>query len=211
MGGNTCHNSYNKGSQPIYSTGTNEDRATLVWRCRQPGREVRDRTTTQVDSYETKTFRGPDYRTMVRSRGISYVPKAEEVWHDQGPRMCRWAKQRDKITKQESASPTVATESVFITAVVDAHEGRTVKIVDVPGAFMHADQNDLVHVRFTGEMVDKLIEIDEEMYAPYVTWEANQEVMYVELLKALYGTIKAAEIILGEDDKSFGEGLGVHH
>ena len=33
------------------------------------------------------------------------------------------AEQRDKITKQESASPTVATESVFITAVVDAHEG----------------------------------------------------------------------------------------
>ena len=31
-------------------------------------------------------------------------------------------KQRDKITKQESDSPTVATESVFITAVVDAHE-----------------------------------------------------------------------------------------
>ena len=94
--------------------------------------------------------------------------------------------------KQESASPTVATESVFITAVVDAHEGQTVKIVDVPGAFMHADQDDLVHVRFTGEMVDKLIEIDEEMYAPYVTWEGRQKVMYVELLKALYGTIKAA-------------------
>ena len=35
-------------------------------------------------------------------------------------------KQRDKIMKHESASPTVATESVFITAVVDAHEGRTV-------------------------------------------------------------------------------------
>ena len=55
-------------------------------------------------------------------------------------------KQREKITKQESASPTVATESVFITAVVDAHEGRMVKIADVPGAFMHADQDDLVHV-----------------------------------------------------------------
>ena len=76
--------------------------------------------------------------------------------------------------------------------MVDAHEGQTVKIVDVPGAFMHADQDDLVHVRFTGEMVDKLIEIDEEMYAPYVTWEGRQKVMYVELLKALYGTIKAA-------------------
>ena len=43
-------------------------------------------------------------------------------------------------------------------------------------------------------MVDKLIEIDEEMYAPYVTWEGRQKVMYVELLKALYGTIKAVKL-----------------
>ena len=51
--------------------------------------------------------------------------------------------------KQESASPTVATESVFITAVVDAHEGRTVKIVDVPGAFMLT--------RMTWSMFDSLV------------------------------------------------------
>ena len=43
-------------------------------------------------------------------------------------------------------------------------------------------------------MVDKLIEIDEEMYAPYATWEGSQKVMYVELLKALYGTIKAVKL-----------------
>ena len=41
-------------------------------------------------------------------------------------------KQRDKITKQESASPTVATESAFITAVVDAHEGQTVEALKSP-------------------------------------------------------------------------------
>ena len=73
----------------MYSTGTNEDRVMLAWRCRQPGHEVRDGTTTQVDSYKTKIFQGPDYRTTERSPGISYVPKAEEVWHDQGPKMCR--------------------------------------------------------------------------------------------------------------------------
>ena len=101
--------------------------------------------------------------------------------------------QREKITKQESASPTVATKSVFLTAVVDANEERMVKIVYVPGTLMHADQDDLVHVQFTGEMVDKLIKIDEEMYAPYVIWEGRQKVMYVELLKALYGTIKATK------------------
>ena len=73
-------------------------------------------------------------------------------------------------------------------------KGRTVKIMHVPGAFMHADQDDLVHVQFMCEMMDKLIEIDEEMYAPYVTWEGRQKLMYVELLKALYGTIKAAKL-----------------
>ena len=102
-------------------------------------------------------------------------------------------KQRDKIPKHESASPTVSTESVFLTAVVDAHEGQVVKIIDVPGAFMQADQDDLVHIQFTGEMVEKLLKINHDMYAPYVTWERKQKVMYVELLKALYGTIKVAK------------------
>ena len=55
-------------------------------------------------------------------------------------------KQRDKILKHESASPTVSTESVFLTAVVDAHEGQVVKIIDEPGAFMQADQDNLVHI-----------------------------------------------------------------
>ena len=60
---------------------------------------------------------------MERSPGISYVPEAEEVWHDQGHGCTDGPKQREKIMKQESASPTVTTESVFLTAVVDAHKG----------------------------------------------------------------------------------------
>ena len=68
------------------------------------------------------------------------------------------------------------------------------KIMDAPAAFMEADQDDLVHVQSTGAMVDQLLEIDKEMYLPYMTREGNQKVMYVELLKALYGTIKAAKL-----------------
>ena len=64
----------------------------------------------------------------------------------------------------------------------------------MPGAFIQANQDDLVHVQFTGAMVDKLLEIDEEMYLPYVTWEGNQKVMYEQLLKALYGMVKAANL-----------------
>ena len=54
--------------------------------------------------------------------------------------------------------------------------------------------DELVHVHFTGKMVDLLIEVDCDMYAPYVTYEGKERVMYVELLKALYGTICAARL-----------------
>ena len=57
-------------------------------------------------------------------------------------------KQRAYITKEESTAPTVSTEAVFLTAVIDAMEGRNVVVLDVPGAFMQAKIDELVHVRF---------------------------------------------------------------
>lgn len=39
-----------------------------------------------------------------------------------------------------------------------------------------------------------LLEIDREMYEPYVVIEKGMKVMYVELLKALYGTLRAARL-----------------
>ena len=103
-------------------------------------------------------------------------------------------KQQAYITKEDSTSPTISMEAVFLTAVVDAWEGRKVTVLDVPGAFMQVDMDETVHVRFEGEMVDKLLEIDEHLYASYVTEEKGKKVMYVELLKALYGTLQAARL-----------------
>jgi hypothetical protein len=52
---------------------------------------------------------------------------------------------------------------VFLTSLIDAFEGRDVATVDIPGAFMQADMDDLVHPRLTGSMVDPLLEIDQEI------------------------------------------------
>jgi hypothetical protein len=49
--------------------------------------------------------------------------------------------------------------------------------------------DELVHVRLTGIMVDLLLEIDNDMYAPFVVYEGKEKVLYLELLKALYGTL----------------------
>ena len=45
-------------------------------------------------------------------------------------------KQRAYIAKEESTAPTVSTEAVFLTAMIDALENRNVAVLDVPGAFM---------------------------------------------------------------------------
>ena len=73
-------------------------------------------------------------------------------------------KQRAYIAMEESTAPMVSTEAVFLTAVIDALESREVAVLDVPGALMQADIDELVHVRSTGEMVSMLLHIDNELY-----------------------------------------------
>ncbi len=55
-------------------------------------------------------------------------------------------KQRSYVTREDAASPTVSTEAIFITALIDAFENREVAIIDVPGAFMQADMDEEVYV-----------------------------------------------------------------
>ena len=103
-------------------------------------------------------------------------------------------KQRAYIAKEEGTAPTVSKEAVFLTAIIDALENRVVAVLDVPGAFMQADIDELVHVRFTGEMVNMLLHIDYDKYKDYVMTKRGDKVMYMELLKALYSTLRSAHL-----------------
>jgi hypothetical protein len=42
------------------------------------------------------------------------------------------------------ASPTVALELLFVTSTIDARESREVVTIDIPGAFLHAINEDYV-------------------------------------------------------------------
>ena len=101
-------------------------------------------------------------------------------------------KQRDTIDRTEVSSPTVAMESIFITSVIDAKECRDVATVDIPGAFMQADIDDLVHLRLDGPIVELLAQIEPQLYRKFIIAERGKKVLYVKLRKALYGTIQAA-------------------
>ena len=101
-------------------------------------------------------------------------------------------KQRLYTAKEDASSPTVAIESLMLSCVIDAEEGRDVGTVDIPGAFMQADMEDTVHMKMEGKMAELLVRIDPKLYRKYVRMENGKMVLYVELKKALYGTLKAA-------------------
>ena len=80
----------------------------------------------------------------------------------------------------------------MLSATIDAMEGRDVATVDIPGAFMQADIDEVIHVKFEGEIAEMLVKMDPKLYRKYVKDENGKTVLYVELLKALYGTLRAA-------------------
>eukprot|EP00978_Attheya_sp_CCMP212_P040803 scaffold226459_cov23-Attheya_sp.AAC.2 len=92
-------------------------------------------------------------------------------------------KQRATTTKEEASSPTVAIESVMLTSVIDAKENRDVAIVDIPGAFMQADMDELVHMKLEGKMAELLVMLDPKLYRKYIQVEKGRNVLYVELKK----------------------------
>jgi Reverse transcriptase (RNA-dependent DNA polymerase) len=101
-------------------------------------------------------------------------------------------KQRLYTAKEEASSPTVAIESVMLSCVIDAKEQRDVATVDIPGAFMQADMDEVVHMRLEGKMAELLSKVDPDLYQPYIKTVGGKPVLYVVLKKALYGTLRAA-------------------
>jgi hypothetical protein len=101
-------------------------------------------------------------------------------------------KQRLYTSKEEASSPTVAIESVMLSCVINAMEARDVATVDIPGAFMQADMDDVVHMKLEGKMAELLVRIDPKLYRKHIQVQRGKQVLYVELKKALYGTLKAA-------------------
>ncbi len=51
--------------------------------------------------------------------------------------------------------------------------------------------DDLVHIKLEGKMVELLVKVDPKLYRKYVQMENGKSVLYVELKKALYGTMRA--------------------
>lgn len=115
----------------------------------------------------------------------------------------------------EVTSPKVISDSVMLTAVIEAAEQRDVAVLNLLGAFLSADMDKLMHVVLRGELAELMVQMAPEIYRPYVTYGSNGEaVLYVTLQKALYGCTKSALLFyrkLVGDMKSIGFELNLYN
>jgi hypothetical protein len=104
-------------------------------------------------------------------------------------------KQRGYIMKKDASSPTVSSETVMLTCIVNANENREVAIVDILNVFAQTvvkDENDRAFIRIHGPLVNIMLSIAPDVYGPYVTvGKKGMKQLLVRCLTALYGTMVA--------------------
>ena len=106
--------------------------------------------------------------------------------------------QRIWMDKEESSSPTVSTTGLFITLAVDAKEERDTATLDIPNAFIQTQMKELDKdgnrfvMKIRGRLVDMLVQIAPEIYKDFVTYENGQKILYVQVLRAIYGMLQSA-------------------
>ncbi len=104
--------------------------------------------------------------------GISHVSQGEMRRIPQG-KDCGWRnKQQDYISKEDASSPTIATEAILLSCIIDAKEERDVEVINIPNAFIQMrveDEEDMAIIKIHGVLVEILVQIAPDVYKSYVT------------------------------------------
>ena len=73
-------------------------------------------------------------------------------------------KQRLYMNKDDVSSPTVSTQDLLFTCIIDAIEEREVATVNIPGAFMQSEtEGDATFMKLEGKAVDILTRLDSNL------------------------------------------------
>jgi hypothetical protein len=104
--------------------------------------------------------------------------------------------QRDYMSNEDASAPTVTTESVLMSCIIDAKEERDVAVVYIPNAFVKTrveNEKDMAFIKIRGILVDILVEIAPDVYNSYVSKEKKgTKQLLVQCQNVLYGTMVAS-------------------
>ena len=87
--------------------------------------------------------------------------------------------------EKDAASPTVATESVFITTSVDSHEGRDVTTFGTPEAYLHRETDEELIMLLGRALVDIMVKVASKIYQKYVIMSSKgKPILYVQMKRS---------------------------
>ena len=102
-------------------------------------------------------------------------------------------KQIDFMSREEASSPTIATEAILLSCVIDAQEHWDVATIDIPNAFIQTrikNIEDTANIIVRGALVDVLVEIAPDIYGPYVsTDKKGVKTLILGCHNAIYSTM----------------------
>ena len=93
--------------------------------------------------------------------------------------------------KEDASSLTISIEAMVLSCAIDAKENRYVVISDIPGAFLHADMEENVHMLLEGTVAEMIVKLDPLMYKEHIWYnKKGKQMMYVQLKKHCMGRYK---------------------
>ena len=94
--------------------------------------------------------------------------------------------QHKKLVPRDENTPTVSTESILITATINAHEGCGVGICDRLGDFLSAEMEEDVNMELHRRLEKRMVNTSPQIYRHHVIYEKGSPFLYIILKKALH-------------------------
>ena len=116
--------------------------------------------------------------------------------------------QHTTTDKNDKQANTVGIESLFHVSTINTNEKRDVAVVDISGAFMQADYDEPTVLKFEGKMAEILEKCDLKLYRKYLVHKNGEPVLYYNIVKALYGAVRATKLFWGKLTDKLAEELG---
>ena len=86
-------------------------------------------------------------------------------------------KQREKYNNLDKTSPTVSTEAVLISAVINVYKEWDVAVVDIQGGYLITDMDNIVFMILCGTMVELMLEAEPTIYRKYISYRKKGEAL----------------------------------
>jgi len=95
----------------------------------------------------------------------------------------------------------------MLSCAIDTKEGRYVAVTDIPGAFLHANMEQDVHMLLEGTISELIFKVQPRVCRIWKN-KHNKPMLYVKLKKALYRTLQVALLfwkLLSNTSKDWGQ------